>query len=57
MSRDKTYFLSDLHLGASYIADGHAHQRRVVDFLRSIEGDAKAVYLLGDVLDLSLIHI
>ena len=51
MSRDKTYFLSDLHLGASYIADGHAHQRRVVDFLRSIEGDAKAVYLLGDVLD------
>lgn len=51
MSRTKTYFLSDLHLGASYIADGHAHQRRVVDFLREIEDDAKAVYLLGDVLD------
>lgn len=51
MSRNKTYFLSDLHLGAAYIADGHAHQRRVVDFLRSIEDDAKAVYLLGDVLD------
>ena len=49
--RDKTYFLSDLHLGAAYIPDGHAHQRRVVDFLRSIEDDAKAIYLLGDVLD------
>lgn len=51
MNRCKTYFLSDLHLGAAYIADGHAHQRRVVDFLRSIEDDAKAVYFLGDVLD------
>jgi len=51
MNRTRTYFLSDLHLGASYITDSHAHQRRVVDFLRSIEGDAKAVYLLGDVLD------
>lgn len=51
MNRCKTYFLSDLHLGAAYIADGHAHQRRVVDFLRSIENDAKAIYFLGDVLD------
>lgn len=51
MSRSKTYFLSDIHLGATYIGDTHAHQRKVVDFLRSIEADAKAVYLLGDVLD------
>ena len=47
----KTYFLSDLHLGASYIDDPHSHQRRVVRFLQSIEGDAEAVYFLGDVLD------
>ena len=51
MDRTKTYFLSDIHLGASYIRDTHAHQRRVVDFLRSIADDAKAVYLLGDILD------
>ena len=51
MNRTRTYFLSDLHLGANYIADPRAHQQRVVTFLRSIEGDAKAVYLLGDVLD------
>ncbi len=47
----KTYFLSDLHLGAGYVADTHEHQRRVVRFLRAIEPDAEAVYLLGDVLD------
>jgi len=50
-SRKYTYFISDLHLGASYIADRHAHERRIVSWLRSIEPEAKAVYLLGDVLD------
>ena len=49
--RRNTYFLSDIHLGASYIADHRAHEARVVAFLRSIESDARAVYLLGDVLD------
>lgn len=49
--RRNTYFLSDMHLGASYIADPRAHENRVVSFLRSIENDARAVYLLGDVLD------
>ena len=46
-----TYFLSDLHLGAAYITDPRAHERKVVDFLRSIKDKASAVYLLGDVLD------
>ena len=45
------YFLSDLHLGATYIADPRAHERRVVDFLRSIRHDAEHIYLLGDILD------
>ncbi len=49
--RDLTYFLSDLHLGAGYIPDHRAHERRVVDFLRSIEPRAKRIYLLGDILD------
>ena len=31
----KTYFISDLHLGAGYISDGRAHQQRVVRFLDS----------------------
>ncbi len=49
--RTKSYFLSDAHLGAAYIADPRAHEAALVDFLRGIEPTAKAVYLLGDILD------
>lgn len=51
MARDLTYFISDLHLGASYIADPRAHERRIVEFLDSIEPRARALYLLGDIMD------
>lgn len=47
----KAYFISDLHLGASYLPDGAAQERRVVRFLESIAGDAAELYLLGDILD------
>ncbi len=47
----KTYFISDLHLGASYIADHRAHEKRVVDFLETIAPDCKRLFLLGDILD------
>ena len=50
-THNRVYFLSDLHLGANYIADPKAHESRVVRFLESIAHDAKALYLLGDVLD------
>ncbi|MCM1066136.1 MAG: UDP-2,3-diacylglucosamine diphosphatase [Muribaculaceae bacterium] len=49
--RHLTYFLSDIHLGASYMPDRIAHEKKVVDFLRHIEPEAKAIYLLGDILD------
>lgn len=45
------YFISDLHLGAGYIADRHEHERRVVSFLDEIRHDADELYLLGDILD------
>ncbi len=45
------YFLSDLHLGAPYFPDSREAELRVVRFLREIEGDAEAIYLLGDILD------
>ncbi len=51
MSRSKAYFISDLHLGASYIPDARAHEARVVAFLESIAADARELYLVGDVLD------
>lgn len=47
----KTYFLSDLHLGAPYIPDSRIAEKRVVAFLDSIKKDAEAIYLLGDILD------
>lgn len=49
--RNNTYFISDLHLGASYIADPRAHERRVVEFLDHIASDCKRLFLLGDILD------
>ncbi len=45
------YFISDLHLGATYIADRHEHEKRVTSFLDAISADAKELYLLGDILD------
>lgn len=49
--RDKTYFISDLHLGSGTVADRKAREAVVVGFLRSIREDARALYLLGDILD------
>lgn len=47
----KAYFISDLHLGASYI-DGEKHrEKRVCEFLESIAPDAGSLYLVGDILD------
>lgn len=46
-----TYFISDIHLGAHYITDHRAHERSVVNWLRSIAHDAARLYLLGDILD------
>ncbi|MDE7411746.1 MAG: UDP-2,3-diacylglucosamine diphosphatase [Paramuribaculum sp.] len=46
-----TYFLSDTHIGASYISDTYAHQRRLVKWLRSIAPTAARLYLMGDILD------
>lgn len=49
--RTKTYFLSDLHLGASYLDRKHDRERMLVEFLNEIEPDAKSLYLVGDILD------
>lgn len=51
MSAKATYFLSDLHLGASYFSNPRMAEKRVTGFLRSIARDAEAIYLVGDVLD------
>lgn len=48
---NKTYFISDLHLGARYVGDRFAHERMVVQMLESFGRDAAHIYMLGDVLD------
>jgi len=47
----RVYFISDMHLGARYVADTRAHEARVCQFLDSIAGDASQLYILGDALD------
>lgn len=47
----RTYFLSDLHLGAIYFPDRIEAERNVVSFLDSIKDDADEIYLVGDILD------
>lgn len=49
--RDKTYFVSDLHLGAPYAGDPRLHEKRIVDLLNHMARDARHIYLLGDVMD------
>ncbi len=47
----KIYFISDMHLGATYLPDRLGWEKRVVRFLESIAGDCDELYMLGDVLD------
>lgn len=49
--RNRTYFISDLHIGAGYITDRITHERKLVKWLRRIAPSARAIYLLGDILD------
>lgn len=48
------YFISDMHLGAPYVADPREHERRVcrwLDSLRAPGAEAAELYILGDALD------
>ena len=47
----KTYFLADLHLGATYNEEDRLMEKEAVEFLDSIKTDADRIFLLGDVLD------
>lgn len=48
--RNKTYFVADVHLGLR-TACPEEREERFINFLKSIEQDAKALYLLGDIWD------
>ena len=45
------YFVSDIHLGAGTLAEQHNVERRFLDFLKQIEGNAETLFLVGDIFD------
>ncbi|PHN01190.1 UDP-2,3-diacylglucosamine diphosphatase [Flavilitoribacter nigricans] len=51
MERRKTYFASDFHLGINGKLSSREREQQIVRWLEHIEGDAEAIYLVGDVFD------
>lgn len=51
MSKKKTYFASDFHLGAKGKYSSKERERQIVRWLDQIKADAEAIYLVGDVFD------
>lgn len=47
----RIYFASDFHLGVPDHATSLDREKRIVRWLNEIEGDAHAIYLLGDIFD------
>ncbi len=51
MSKKKTYFVSDFHLGIPNIKESHKRERHIINWMNEIEKDAKTIYFLGDIFD------
>ena len=51
MTKDKTYFASDMHFGSDVFEDPKITEKRFVQWLDSIKDEAKSLYLLGDIFD------
>ena len=49
--KQNTYFISDLHLGAPSLEQSQQRERKVVDFLKSIEDDCATLFIVGDLFD------
>lgn len=49
--RKKIYFVSDAHLGARFHEDPLAIEKKLVRWLDTIQADASAIWLLGDIFD------
>jgi UDP-2,3-diacylglucosamine hydrolase len=47
----KIYFASDFHLGVPDAAQSLAREKRIIRWLESIEKEAAAIFLLGDIFD------
>jgi len=49
--KNNTYFISDIHLGAPSTKESQARERRLVQFLNTIEPECKTLYVVGDLFD------
>ena len=49
--KEKIFFASDFHLGLPAGSDPRNRERKVVEWLEEIAGEAKEIYLLGDIFD------
>lgn len=49
--KSKIYFASDLHLGAPNYSDSLVREKHFINWLNTIQSEAKALYLVGDVFD------
>ncbi|MTI32306.1 UDP-2,3-diacylglucosamine diphosphatase [Cytophagales bacterium RKSG123] len=47
----KIYFASDFHLGTPNSKDSLKRERKIIKWLNSIEDNAQAIFLLGDIFD------
>lgn len=47
----KIYFLSDFHLGAPDAVSSRVRENKIVQFLASVQKDAGAVFIVGDLFD------
>jgi UDP-2,3-diacylglucosamine hydrolase len=47
----KVYFASDFHLGVPSLADSRQREQKIVSWLASIEKNAAAIFLVGDIFD------
>ncbi len=47
----KIYFLSDFHLGAPDAKSSLVREKKIVSFLDSIQKDAAAIFIVGDIFD------
>ena len=51
MVMKNTYFISDAHLGIDLKLSSREREQRLVSFLKSIQSQAKAIFLVGDIFD------
>ena len=49
--KNKIYFASDFHLGSPNQKESLIRERKICDWLNSIESEAKEIYLVGDIFD------